>query len=158
MKLSVMFRDQCFAAAAGYGPEYAVENINVPTLIISISDTDTPIPNILAEHKKENSNIVHVEFLQFDDIDYDKEVDGLKPMSVEDAKVIVDTFEQYRDKIEQIIVHCDAGYSRSPAVAAAIAKATGESDEMYFSGGEYCPNRHVYRTLLNEFSNRRYFE
>lgn len=67
MKLSVMYRAQCFAAAAGYGPEYDVENIDVPTLIISISDTDTPIPNILAEHEKENPNIVHVEFLQFAD-------------------------------------------------------------------------------------------
>lgn len=158
MKLSVMFRDQCFAAAAGYGPEYDVENINVPTLIISISDTDTPIPNILAEHEKENPNIVHVEFLQFDDIDCAEEVHGLKPMSEDDARAIVDAFEQYRDKVEQIIIHCDAGYSRSPAVAAAIAKAMGESDEMYFSGGEYCPNRYVYRTLLNEFAKRGYFD
>lgn len=158
MKLTVMYRAQCFAAAAGYGPEYDVANIDVPTLIISISDTDTPIPNILVEHEKENPNIMHVEFLQFDDIDYDKEVDGLKPMSVEDAKVIVDAFEKYCGTVDQIIVHCDAGYSRSPAVAAAIAKAMGESDEMYFSGREYCPNRHVYRTLLNEFAKRGYFD
>ena len=148
MKLAVMYRAQCFAAAAGYGPEYDVENINVPTMIISISDTDTPIPNILAEHKKENPNIVYVEFLQFDDID----------CAEDDAVVIVDAFEKYWGAVEQIIVHCDAGYSRSPAVAAAIVKAMGESDEVYFSSGEYCPNRHVYRTLLNEFSNRGYFD
>lgn len=52
---------------------------------------------------------------------------------------------------------CDAGYSRSPAVAAAIAKAFGVDDEEYFSGGRYCPNRHVYRTTLNEFAERGYF-
>lgn len=50
-----------------------------------------------------------------------------------------------------------AGYSRSPAVAAAIAKAFGVDDEEYFSGGRYCPNRHVYRTMLNEFAERGYF-
>ena len=158
MKLTVMYRAQCFAAAAGYGPEYDVENINVPTLIISISDTDTPILNILAEHAKENPNIVHIEFLQFDDIDCAEEIHGLKPMDEDDAVAIVDAFEKYWGTVDQIIVHCDAGYSRSPAVAAAIAKAMGKSDEVYFSSGEYCPNRHVYRTLLNIFVERGYFD
>lgn len=33
----------------------------------------------------------------------------------------------------------------------------GVDDEEYFSGGRYCPNRHVYRTMLNEFAERGYF-
>lgn len=53
---------------------------------------------------------------------------GLKPMSDEDAGCIVDAFLQYVDGVSQIIVHCDAGYSRSPAVAAALAKALGEAE------------------------------
>lgn len=48
--------------------------------------------------------------------------------------------------IERIIVHCDAGLSRSPAVAAAIAKALGEDDSEFFR--RYRPNAHVYRMLL----------
>lgn len=67
--IKVMYRAQCFAAAAGYGPEYDVENINIPTLIISISSMDTKIPNILERHKKENKNIISVIYAQFDDID-----------------------------------------------------------------------------------------
>lgn len=43
-------------------------------------------------------------------------------------------------------------------IAAAIAKAFGMDDEEYFSGGRYCPNRHVYRTMLNEFAERGYFD
>ena len=76
-------------------------------------------------NEAENENIRHIEYLQFDDIDTDKSTHGLKPMSDEDAGHIVDALSQYVHEISQIIVHCDAGYSRSPAVAAALAKALG---------------------------------
>lgn len=65
-----------------------------------------------------------------------------------------DTFLQYVDKVSQIIVHCDAGYSRSPAVAAALAKALRESDEEFF-GHDFCINNHVYTTLLKQLSERK---
>ena len=110
------------------------------------------VPNILERHKKENKNIISVIYAQFDDIDSGTEVHGEIPMMKSDAKHIVDGIEHNINRIQQIIVHCDAGYSRSPAVAAAIAKAFGVDDEEYFSGGRYCPNRHVYRTMLNEFA------
>lgn len=118
-----MYRAQCLAAALGYGPEYDAENIDEPTLIISISSTDDKLPLIMDE--ADNENIRHIEYLQFDDIDTAESVHGLKPMSDEDAGRIVDAFLQYVDGVSQIIVHCDAGYSRSPAVAAALAKALG---------------------------------
>lgn len=123
MKIKVMYRAQCLAAALGYGPEYDAENIDEPTLIISISSTDDKLPLIMNEAN--NENIRHIEYLQFDDIDTAECVHGLKPMSDEDAGCIVDAFLQYVDGVSQIIVHCDAGYSRSPAVAAALAKALG---------------------------------
>lgn len=115
MKIKVMYRAQCLAAALGYGPEYDAENIDEPTLIISISSTDDKLPLIMN---------------------------------------FADTFLQYVDKVSQIIVHCDAGYSRSPAVAAALAKALGESDEEFF-GHDYCINNHVYTTLLKQLSERK---
>ena len=75
-------------------------------------------------------------------------------MSDEDAGCIVDALIQYGAEVSQIIVHCDAGYSRSPAVAAALAKALGESDEEFF-GHDYCINNHVYTTLLKQLSERK---
>lgn len=122
------------------------------------SSMDTKVPNILERHKKENKNIISVIYAQFDDIDSCTEVHGEIPMMQSDAKHIVDGIEHNINRIQQIIVHCDAGYSRSPAIAAAIAKAFGMDDEEYFSGGRYCPNRHVYRTMLNEFAERGYFD
>ena len=96
--------------------------------------------------------------VQFDDIDSSETINGETPMSKSDAKTIVDAFMKYKDRVEQIIVHCDAGYSRSPAVAAALAKALGMSDEVYFSSGQYCPNRHVYRMMMNELAARNFFD
>ena len=145
VKIKVMYRAQCLAAALGYGPEYDAENIDEPTLIISISSTDDKLPLIMNEAN--NENIRHIEYLQFDDIDTAESVHGLKPMSDEDAEYIVDAFLQYVDGVSQIIVHCDAGYSRSPAVAAALAKE--------FFGHDYCINNHVYTTLLKQLSERK---
>lgn len=152
MKIKVMYRAQWLAAALRYGPEYDAENIDEPTLIISISSTDDKLPLIMNE--ADNENIRHIEYLQFDDIDTDESVHGLKPMSDEDAGCIVDAFLQYVDGVSRIIVHCDAGYSRSPAVAAALAKALRESDEEFF-GHDYCINNHVYTTLLKQLSERK---
>lgn len=54
MKIKVMYRAQCLAAALGYGPEYDAENIDEPTLIISISSTDDKLPLIMNEADNEN--------------------------------------------------------------------------------------------------------
>lgn len=83
--------------------------------------------------------------------DTSESIGGMKPMSKNDAARIAGTFAQYNDRVSQIIVHCDAGYSRSPAVAAALTKALGEDDSSYFGHG-YCPNMHVYRLVLNELA------
>lgn len=149
MKIKVMYRTQCLAAYLGYGPDFDVENIGEPTLIISISSTDDQIPLILKSG--ENKMVAHVEFLMFDDIDTSESIGGMKPMSKNDAARIAGTFAQYNDRVSQIIVHCDAGYSRSPAVAAALTKALGEDDSSYFGHG-YCPNMHVYRLVLNKLA------
>ena len=52
---------------------------------------------------------------------------------------------------KRIIVHCDAGISRSAGVAAAIAKFLTGSDECIFGNRRYIPNMFVYRKLLNAF-------
>lgn len=49
---------------------------------------------------------------------------------------------------QRLLVHCDAGFSRSPAVAAALSKALTGDDKTFFK--RYSPNMRVYRTLLEE--------
>ena len=170
MKIKVMPRLECFAAAHGWGREYGegVEDITKPTLIISISSMDTPIPNILEEDEKENDAIIHVEFCQFDDVDgynsfniFEDDPNclpfNLTPMEDKDAKQILNAVEKYKDSVEEIIVHCDAGFSRSPAVAVALSLWLNGDDSEFFDRNHYCPNTWVYRKLLNEMIARHYF-
>lgn len=48
--------------------------------------------------------------------------------------------------VEHFLVHCDAGWSRSPAVAAAFSKITTGVDEEYFR--RFHPNMRVYGAIL----------
>lgn len=54
--------------------------------------------------------------------------------------------QQRATGIETLIVHCEQGMSRSPAVAAAVCVVHGEPAGHFFS--DYQPNRHVYETML----------
>lgn len=54
--------------------------------------------------------------------------------------------DEHRPHVERLLVHCDAGRSRSPAIAAAISTALGRDAASFFE--QYEPNQHVYDTLL----------
>ena len=49
---------------------------------------------------------------------------------------------------EVVVVHCQAGQSRSAGVAAALSKFYNDNDTRFFHM-PYTPNMHVYRTMLN---------
>jgi predicted protein tyrosine phosphatase len=87
-------------------------------------------------------------FLEFDDIEF--EIAGLKMMDPSQAKLIQDFVTKNLDSgIRNIICQCEAGISRSAAIAAAILKSAGCNDKPIFDF--YCPNRHVYDLVLTEF-------
>jgi len=65
------------------------------------------------------------------------------------AKSIVEFVKKHIDDIEMIICQCDAGISRSAAVAAALSKCIHGNDEYYFK--HYLPNSLVYKTILEEW-------
>ncbi len=67
--------------------------------------------------------------------------------SPEHARRIWDFVLQHPD-VERIVLHCDAGISRSAAVAAAIGRVLNGDDTEFFSG-KYQPNMRVYRLLLD---------
>lgn len=50
-----------------------------------------------------------------------------------------------------LFVCCDSGESRSPAIAAAILRAAGQSDTYIWENVEYHPNCLVYRRLCKAF-------
>ncbi len=73
----------------------------------------------------------------------------IQPFTEEQAQQIVEFINQYKH-IDNIVVNCDAGYCRSPAIAAAISKTFNGNDEVFYK--QYRPNHHVYRTLLFELN------
>lgn len=127
------------------------------TVIISIS---TPCFNYeLEPYKNEENGVQNILKLSFFDAD---EPDGLDVnnivadnsdlMSDEDAEKIADFVE--RNKNDLIIVHCDAGVSRSSAVAAAILRHYTGNDDRIFDDYSYNPNMWVYFKVLKAFGEQ----
>lgn len=51
-------------------------------------------------------------------------------------------------RIDKLIVSCDGGTCRSPAIAAAIMVKLGLDDFIIWRNGKFVPNMHVFKTTL----------
>ena len=83
--------------------------------------------------------------------------DPLCPVTVFDdnhADRILDFVDNVWDRIELLFVHCEAGTSRSPAVAAAISRMHYGDDGPFMLPHLYEPNLLVYRKLLRVAEQR----
>lgn len=80
---------------------------------------------------------------------------GQNLIACEQAEAICRFVLRLRGEIDTLIVHCSAGVSRSPAVAAAVLKGLGESDEAIWNDPRYHPNELVYTVVLAAFENAR---
>ena len=67
----------------------------------------------------------------------------------ENAKQILDFIEKYKNEVDLIVVHCEAGISRSAGVAGALSLIYNGTDEYYFK--HYLPNILCYRKILNNY-------
>ena len=71
-------------------------------------------------------------------------------ISPDDAKKIVAFVKSWINHIELIIVHCEAGMSRSSGVCAALMLWINGDDTPIFGNAFFRPNMLCYRTVLNE--------
>jgi len=129
----------------------AVERISpheVPHIFISITTPNDP--EGLAK-LPEVENTLGVLRLSFYDLDMPKgDATEADVFNAEHGDQVVNFVDLHRSKAERIIVHCDAGHSRSPAVAAAVAKMFyGQDDTPYFK--RYRPNMRVFRGVLEAY-------
>ena len=69
------------------------------------------------------------------------------------AHDILDFVTHHWRRMNTLLVHCNAGISRSPAVAAAIARLKFGDDSEFFEA-PYYPNPRVYSTLLEVAAGR----
>lgn len=117
-------------------------SITEPHIVISISgslDKETQVPN--------NQSRVGVLHLKFDDVEDIQEQFVYFDRGC--AKEIFEFVERHCTKIGLIVVQCQAGLSRSVAVASALAKIINGRDDNVFTRG--IPNMFVYTTMLEDF-------
>lgn len=131
-KVIVMSRKQ-----ANY---YSYDNKNVKTAMISITDPGSSDNNI----KIDDCNVAFLLRCKFADVSDTKD----NGITKEQAKQIATFVKKHYGNVEQIIVHCEAGISRSAGVAAAILKYFTNDDSQIFDSYKYRPNTLCYRNVL----------
>lgn len=107
------------SSPGGEHPELSEEN-RLKLLRMTFFDFDTP-------------RQIHEEFMEFF-------------FNKGHAEQILDFVDEVQDKIDLLLVHCEAGVSRSPAVGAAISRLKWGKDQVFFD--KYTPNRLVYSKIL----------
>lgn len=132
MKITVMNRAD--AVRYSYRPQ------NERSAVISISTPNEKYNGNI--HSSIYNGISGVLRLWFDDVE-----SGQDCIQKEDAEKIKRFVEAHKE--DQIIVHCDAGISRSAGIAAALMKYYNGDDTPIFDNPRYCPNMLCYRTMLN---------
>lgn len=118
-----------------YSPECIFDCV-----IISITNVGSS-PNYF---NKGNEHVKDILPLQFDDVDYGQK----NCITSEDARMIIDFVSKWINKVNLVIVHCEAGVSRSAGVCAALMKIFNGSDFEIFNNPRYIPNMSCYRVVL----------
>ena len=136
-KYKIMSRKTC--------ERYSTQNHEKSSIVISISSPfDRVAPAICLNEKNKIKDIL---FLSFGDVE--KEDSPKHCMSLEDGKRIADFVNHYYSEVDQIIVHCDGGISRSAGVAAAIMRVKEGNDASVFRNKK--PNITCYLRTLKGF-------
>jgi len=113
---------------------------NIPSCVIVSINSDDGIPNRFFN----NPQIKAVTHFTFNDVE-----DGNDSITEEQVNQISDFVKRWIDKVDTIVVHCDAGVSRSAGIGAAIMKWANGDDSKVFNDGTFCPNMRCYRLMLN---------
>lgn len=123
---------------------FSTKDLAKDYIVISINDTNH---NTVIY---DNEHIIDKLKLWFDDIDIP--IPKYQLMLQIDAQNIKDFIDTYKNKINNIIVHCTAGISRSGAVGCALSRYLNGCDNYLLATGRYIPNKHVYKLMCEVLS------
>jgi predicted protein tyrosine phosphatase len=115
-----------------------------PYIVISITDPGSnpaKIPRTAGLR-----DILRLEFHDAEPVDGFSLPPEVVLMNKNQADQIWRFVNQWKASIGTIIVHCEQGMSRSPAVAAAIARQANGEDRKFFQ--EHMPNIYIYNLLV----------
>ena len=130
--------------------EYCRGRHRQPSVIISISDPSLEYDE--APFRTEENRVEDILPLCFSDADgpgkdvYGLDVEEADLMQDEDARRVARFVLENRDK--RIIVHCDAGISRSAGVGAAIVNYFTGDARRFFESGQYEPNMWCFSKVM----------
>lgn len=133
---------QIFVMSRKEAHKYSFRPHKEKAAVISIIDVDKNFVNF---RNNNMNNIVAVLNLFFDDVCGDEP----NCMNENDSEKIAEFAKNIVDKVDQVIVHCEAGVSRSAGVAAALMKYFNNDDMPIFNNPQYCPNMHCYSMVLD---------
>lgn len=135
--------------------QYCHRSHEQESVMISISDPNMEYPS--APFATEENGIKAILRLSFCDADRPgKDVYGVHVTEQDlfndgHAQQVANFLRAHPN--EDVIVHCDAGISRSAGLAAAILKHTTGDDGQIFDSWLYHPNMRVYRKTLETLHN-----
>lgn len=111
----------------------------------TISITTPKLPEASLVETELRQGVLRLSFA--DTGDYGQPIRNDILFSHQDAERILAFADQHRHAVSCIVVHCEAGASRSPGVGAALCTLLGGDDAHFFAN--YAPNRYVRRELLD---------
>lgn len=143
---------------------YVRKNKNMPkSIIVSISCLDEEYPEFPQTIKEGdvNSKIYDIFFMKFNDLDsdYKDEHYTLLAPKLKDFYGLKEFIDNNVHSVEQIIVHCGAGVSRSAGCALAIAEYL--NIDFQLNPKLHIPNNLVYKLAKQEFGiykDQNYYE
>jgi predicted protein tyrosine phosphatase len=121
----------------------------VPWACISITSTSIAWPRI------SDADRIGLLQLAFADIRYPEYTSDSNYFNSDHAGCIQDFLGHVWNDIDLLMVHCEAGTSRSPAVAAAISRQYYGDDGGFLIPHLFRPNMHVYRQMLHVAEQRK---
>ena len=139
-KYKVMSYDSC--------KRYCSHKHKNTSIIISITTYDDGLYDEIIKTK--NNNVQDILYLRFCDLEY--EDDSKFCMQYEDGKKIAEFVNEWYDKVDTIIVHCEGGVSRSAGVCAAIMRVKEGDDFPIFDSTTKHPNITCYIQTLKGFN------
>ena len=116
----------------------------IPRFLLQLSFDDVPLGKALEAEcgrKLTDEEIVNLE----------KELHALTD---EQAKMIVDFYNEVYGRAVVLICQCEHGESRSAAIVAAIMEHYYKKGIKIFSDERYCPNKSIYKKMLYFFSHQ----
>ena len=123
---------------------YSYSKLDKKIAIVSITCLNDSLPDF----NTKNENILGILELHFNDIE--RPYGDYKIPKKEDFKELKNFIDTYKDAVDEMVVHCHAGISRSSATASAICRYLNIDDSFIWDSFMYHPNSLVFKLALEE--------